>query len=376
MSKDFDDLLKGFIEGSLSKSDQLRLEETLKSDSAARQRYLDYMAVESILGSHKVKIENSVSINSKSKLKLSTNKFKTVKKRASSKSKSSSAFLILAASLFLALGLAYYMKFLKPKDEVANVEPKAQTKILSVSGDVSIIFNGRSSKAANGQELLSGSKLSSSQSGQVIIETVDGSKIKLAPSSMLELHHIDDQYMLTLDDGFLNMDVNKQPAGKPMIISSKDTQMTVLGTVLRIGSDEDTTTLTVDEGAVEIKNAQNQAVVIKSHETAKAQIGKAMEVKNLSAYKVDKLEIINALYGAEDKWVDLTKQVQVRAGNNRLIPTGAFKTLAGDPNYGIVKSLKITYKIDGKLGSHIVKEYTGEVVDTKYFTKEVILPEL
>ena len=55
---EFDKLLKGFIEESLSSEEQLEFEKILKTDSLARQRYLDYLAVDSMLANHQVEIED------------------------------------------------------------------------------------------------------------------------------------------------------------------------------------------------------------------------------------------------------------------------------------------------------------------------------
>ena len=56
--KEFDKLLKGFIEGSLNRQELQAFEETLKADSYARERYLDYTAVDSVLANQTVVMDN------------------------------------------------------------------------------------------------------------------------------------------------------------------------------------------------------------------------------------------------------------------------------------------------------------------------------
>ncbi len=376
--KDFDALLKGFVEGSLSESQQKKLEEILKNDSSARKRYLDYITVESMLGSHRVKVEHAEPMPAKPKLKILTQRTNKFKKKSSSRSRNSSTVLIFAASMFLVLGIGYYMKFIFKVDELSSMPVEVQdsflAKIEKVSGDVKVIVDGIDQQVKEGFELISGSEIHSSKTAELNILLHDGSRLKLAPSSILIFSQVKDQFKLVFKEGFIKADINKQPPGKPMLISTASAQMTVLGTVLRVNLLEDSTTLTVDEGRVEIKNFQKQKVLVHSDESATAQPGKTMKVRSLKDYKVKKLEILSAFYGAEDKWIDLTPQVRSRAGNSRLILTGNFKSLAGDPNYGIVKSLKISYKIDGKKGTFTISEYTRDRVDPRFFTTEVILP--
>ena len=377
--KEFDELLKGFVEETLSEAEKIRFEEILKTDPEARQRYLDYVEVESMLSSHRLKVEYAAEPTAqKKKIRLSTDRVVRAKKRIGKKSRNSGAFLILAASLFLALSLGYYMKFIKKPDELSKLDGSEtkKTKILKLTGDVSILLDGKSQKVKEGLELLSGSTISSSSNAELSIQTNDGSVIHLAPDSVLLYSKVNNQYKLTLEQGFLKADVNKQRAGKPLLISTINAKMTVLGTILRVGLTDDSTSLTVDEGRVQIQNPQNEELIVKDHETATAKTGKALELRKHSEYKVKNLEILSAFYGAENKWVDLTPQIRSRAGNSRLILTGNFKSLSGDPNVGIVKSLKVTYKIDGKKGSFTVSEYTKDVIDSKFYTMEVVLPEL
>lgn len=376
--KELDALLKGFVEESLSDSEQKKLEKILKTDSTARQRYLDYIAVESMLGSHRAKVEHTEPASVKPKLKVSTLKTGKVKKKTSSKARNSGAFLIMAASLFLALSLGYYMKFLRKSDTLSSIEKPVTflAKIEKMSGDATVIIDGKAHKASEGFVLSSGAEIKSSKTAELDFKLHDGSTIKLAPASTLIFSQVNGQFSMVLKNGFLKADVNKQPSGKPLLISTSNAKMTVLGTVLRVSLSKSSTNLTVDEGRVEIQNSQNQKAIVNSDESVIALPGKDLEVRSLKAYKVEHLEILSAFYGAEDKWVDITPQVRSRAGNSRLIVTGNFKNLAGDPNYGIVKSLKISYKIDGKKGSVTVREYTGDVVNAKFFTTEVILPKL
>jgi len=66
-----------------------------------------------------------------------------------------------------------------------------------------------------------------------------------------------------------------------------------------------------------------------------------------------KVEVIKAEYGARGKWKDVTKILQDRVGGLPIIPLPSpsyNSALGGDPAPGIVKQLKIQYRIDGTAG--------------------------
>ncbi len=66
-----------------------------------------------------------------------------------------------------------------------------------------------------------------------------------------------------------------------------------------------------------------------------------------------KLEIIKAEYGAQDKFKDVTDTIRKAAKNLPLIvlPSPQYNTaFGGDPINGVVKTLKIRYRMDGKEG--------------------------
>lgn len=384
--KEFDELLKGFVEGVLTDAEQMRFEEILKNDSESRRRYLDYIAVESMLSSHRVKLEHAESVPTKNRLKVSTERAAEVKRKVSSNRRNSGAFLILAASLFLALSLGYYMKFIKKSEPEVIVEKAPEVSpeqvsqnlavIESISGTTTLSLNGQTWKAKEGMGMLSGTEIRTSGDSQILIRCNEGSSFTVSPNSHLFLTKIYGQIKVDFKNGFLNADVNKQDLNKPLLVLTPKATMTVLGTILRVSLSNKETILSVDEGRVEMKNTRNQRVIVHADESAAEKAGTKLEVRDLTQYKVNSLKIISAVYGAGDKWVDLTPRVRMRAGNSRLIPTGDFKSLAGDPNYGIVKSLKVTYEIDGKVGTAEISEYTRPVIDSRFFTTEVILPEL
>jgi len=84
--------------------------------------------------------------------------------------------------------------------------------------------------------------------------------------------------------------------------------------------------------------------------------GKSIDAQKLLAQmgqEPAKIEIIKAEYGAGGKQKDVTKILQRHVGGLRLIPLPSPKynaAFGGDPAPGIVKQLKIQYRINGKAG--------------------------
>ncbi len=78
-----------------------------------------------------------------------------------------------------------------------------------------------------------------------------------------------------------------------------------------------------------------------------------------------KVDIIKAEYGAGNKWKDVTKILQGRVGGLPIVPlpspqyNSAFK---GDPAPGIVKKLKVQYRIDGKASEATFSENAAIVL--------------
>ena len=91
-------------------------------------------------------------------------------------------------------------------------------------------------------------------------------------------------------------------------------------------------------------------------------------VKNLAAAEQPRLEspkpnppkelqIVSAKYGARDTWLDLTKQVKQKVDGNTL-SLEVSNAIAGDPLYGVPKTLKVEYVVDGKRETAELREGT------------------
>ncbi|HUW60916.1 MAG TPA: carboxypeptidase regulatory-like domain-containing protein [Candidatus Bathyarchaeia archaeon] len=72
------------------------------------------------------------------------------------------------------------------------------------------------------------------------------------------------------------------------------------------------------------------------------------------------LEVLSAEYGAQDKWVDVTEPLKQRIQGNKLT-VSRFNDLAGDPIDGVVKELKVKYRVGDQTRVTTVRE--GETLE-------------
>ena len=356
---ELDELLKGFVEGTLTAEQNLRLEELLRNDPEARQRYLDYTDVESMLSAHNVKMRQSAEPTRKPNQK----KKKRVKKVKPAKS--SKTIWAVAATLFLASGLFYYLNFLSQK---------AYAVVAEVSGDMIINSESGPIPITKGMEIHENILISSrDKKTSVKIMTFDGSEY-LVTSKNFGMSNKNNVFGLNLKDGFLKADVRKKAFGDPVSISTPDANMKIIGTKLRVNLDKDSTTLVVDEGKVKF-SSKSKTLEVNTDQLVQSSGGDII-VRNVQKYRVKKLKIISAFYGEGDTWIEVTDELQKRSTNSRLILTGKFVELAGDPAYGKAKSLKVTYSIDGMEGATVFFEYLTDKIHPSNLRTEIELADL
>ena len=115
--------------------------------------------------------------------------------------------------------------------------------------------------------------------------------------------------------------------------------------------------------AVQISKTPSLADAAKASAMAIAQkIGGSTDVAELlrqAGQDPVKVEILKAEYGAGDKSKDVTAVVRKQAGSLPLVvlPKSSYNSsFGGDPVPGVVKTLKIQYRIDGKPGEATFKE--------------------
>jgi ferric-dicitrate binding protein FerR (iron transport regulator) len=375
--KELDSLLQGLVEESLSETEREELEQKLKNDPKACQRYVDYMAVEAQLSSHKTKVEHAEEIQQKPDEKVISIPRELFDIRK--------LYMVAAALLLIGAISIVILNGLRPPPDrrlrVQSVKERMEkfnivgpiASLKNIIGDGSIRVNSETVVLKKGMQVVNGAELICPMGENELQVTMkDGSFIKIASGSRVIFSHVDGQYKLILNKGFIVADVNKQPEGRPMLISTPNAELVVLGTVFRVIQEKKSTRLIVDEGEVQIANEERNVAFVEGGESALAQKKLALQKKSLKGYDVENLEIIRAIYGAEDSWIEVTRALKTRATNSRLIPTGLFNNLEYDPLYREKKSIKIKYEINGQVGEVEISEHVKGYV----FRTELILPEL
>jgi hypothetical protein len=113
--------------------------------------------------------------------------------------------------------------------------------------------------AAAGAGLIPGAMIrTQGRSSAATIAYPDGTRIDLGPDSSLRESSADAKGLL-LERGSLRAEVAKQPAGRPLILKTRDAEATVLGTTLLL--DADRGRLEVHEGRVKLARAADGASV-------------------------------------------------------------------------------------------------------------------
>jgi hypothetical protein len=67
------------------------------------------------------------------------------------------------------------------------------------------------------------------------------------------------------------------------------------------------------------------------------------------------LRILSAKYGARNKWIDVTMQVRQKI-NNSTLAIRAGNDIAGDPLFGVAKTLRLEYVLDGERKTAALRE--------------------
>jgi hypothetical protein len=282
-------------------------------------------------------------------------------------------FLKIAAAILLLLGIATIL--VRDEPAFATLE--------RVSGEVYVGADSKINPATAGAAFPSGTELFCPPGpNEATVRLIDGSRFTLAAGTRISFAIVHGQHQLILSQGFLRADVEKQPEGRPLIITTPDATVTVLGTRLTLCAAPKSesalmslisaTTLVVDEGRVEIKEAgSGEATFVSSEETAVATANSAMKAEGIGDLKVDHLEITAASFGARTSWVDVTSQLQAHAADSRLISLGLLTNLASNPLPGVIKTLRVDYRIDGQAGSAEFSEVRSQ---NGTFRTEFILP--
>lgn len=179
-----------------------------------------------------------------------TQKAEKARKRAVGLADRSSR-LVLSLS---AIGLATSFVLLVSVISIWFASNSAMIKVNSVVGTV--LIDGLPVKDRGKMELEQSFQLVDEESS-LDLKFEDGSRVIVTGSTVLHLSQNDQQKQISLTGGNLWADVTPQKPGKPMLVSTPQAEMEILGTELAVMVVEKSTTLEVTEGLVKMTRLQD-----------------------------------------------------------------------------------------------------------------------
>lgn len=217
------------------------------------------------------------------------------------------ALAVVAAVLFIAVGSMMMM-----------MQPEANRSIASITGlSGPILWTGDGGRVvSNLQEdvkLNGGTLEGMAPNSWVELTFHDGSTITMAGKSMLTFSEAD-QKELRLREGSITADVERQPAGKPMLIHTRSAVLEVLGTQFNVEAELSSTRLNVNEGKVRVKrlNDGQEVDVVAQHRVVAAANQSLVPERTpnfVHAWKSDLHQGPQESYG---KWLAQTKDEPAR----------------------------------------------------------------
>ena len=324
MTDELDQLVKKFVEESLSIDEQLRLTEILKSDPQARQYFLIYSNTEALLRSNELVISSQNQNDLDIPISIDSACLETQEK---TKKKPKPLFIIsLVAALLFSIVLGIY---------VINMERKVNNKISDPDKIQTLSEMGLSA----GERLTSGSE-------EIRFKTESGSVFSLLPGSELKLiktSALSNEFFL---EGGLHGEVLKGLGETLKVHSENGTSIEVLGTKFRFITGE-RSHLKVDDGKVKMFNSKQSVVVSAGEMGLRNDTG--IKLSKTAMFRVKKLEIIKAEIGQGQDWLDITELLNKYAQkDSRLILINHLQKLEPIKSFKFNKgSLRVSYKLDG-----------------------------
>ncbi len=157
----------------------------------------------------------------------------------------------IAAAACLVVGVGAWL--LWPAGEVPGV-----ATVERVHGEVFIMTKGSAEPASPGSTVVAGQGMTTrGASSHAVLRFVDGSEVALGGETAIErLDETETGKLVQVARGRIQAEVAKQPAGRPMVLTSPHARATVLGTRLRFAVDR-STRLDVEEGRVRLAKTQD-----------------------------------------------------------------------------------------------------------------------
>lgn len=234
---ELDTLLARLVDEELSTTDTKRLNEILSDNPAARGHYHVYMDVHEALQEQ-----------------FSIPDFTALDKVVTPEPEPSYRRPILAMAALVIIG--FFINFLvREPAQPAVAEKRAEVEPIAKVGGLSgsLIYTGDRGivrkDLKEGDSLEGGTIEGMTPDAWFELEFSDGSTMMISGNSMLTFSD-DGQKKLRLKEGGFSANVNPQPKGKPMLVSTRTALFEVMGTSFSVDTEPTAATLRVVEGRV------------------------------------------------------------------------------------------------------------------------------
>ena len=244
---ELDTLLNRLVDEELAAEDQARLNEILHEQPEAREQYHQYLDVHEGLQANLAMPDFSSLDAAVLTPEPATNVIEPTPTGTFSR-----ALLAMAALIVIGLFINFLVQ--EPAqppvvEKRAEVEPIAKVRGLSGSliytGDRGIVRKD----LKEGDSLEGGTIEGMTPDAWFELEFSDGSTMMISGNSMLTFSD-DGQKKLWLKEGGFSANVNPQPKGKPMLVSTRTALFEVMGTRFSVDTEPTAATLRVSEGRV------------------------------------------------------------------------------------------------------------------------------
>ncbi|MDA1018026.1 MAG: FecR domain-containing protein [Planctomycetota bacterium] len=277
------ELIDGKLDERLDESDQIELARMLRESAEAREIYWEFVEQDALL--HDLVQESAgrdlaqmgLGDRAVDQVLIGTGSQKLARQATGTRRWMVRGALLVTLGLLVVAGLQFQLS--RPGVEIAPAESAAVLQ--SLTGDVWLIKpDGDSVKATSGQQFAAGDAVRVGEDGAAEIVLTDGSRVALSAESLLRFASDGSQAGslrhgarngLHLDNGGAEIEAAPQLPDRPLIITTGQARLTVLGTRFRLYAASEDSRVELEEGKVRFeRQSDGQSVEVAAGQYAVA----------------------------------------------------------------------------------------------------------
>ena len=191
------------------------------------------------------------------------------------KSNSKTWSYVLWAAIAAQIAIVFFLMN-RPDDKFL---PETLASLYSESGKAVLERNGKKMQVTADLRLIDGDKIYVEEKGDLRITWNDSTITEFKDESQASFSIVNGAKHIFVDNGKLMANVTKQPEGKPLVVNSKSSVATVLGTKFTMKINQLESMLEVKRGSVELmRKSDSKSVVVNAHEYAVSSPNQKLEV--------------------------------------------------------------------------------------------------